>query len=129
MSKPIGHCHCGAVRFAFDRATVSDPDICHCEDCRRITASPFTGFFAVPDTAWRWTGEKPQLYRSSPGVRRWFCGTCGTPVAYATSDRPEETHLYIATLLDPASIEPRHQSFIAEKVGWVDRALDLPPRD
>jgi hypothetical protein len=129
MSKPIGHCHCGAVRYAFDWTTVTDPDICHCEDCRRITASPFTAFFVVPETGWRWTGVKPRLYRSSSGVRRWFCETCGTPMAYSTDDLPGETHFYISTLLDPTIIEPVRQSYAAEKVAWIDKALDLPTGD
>lgn len=129
MSKPIGHCYCGAVRYAFDWTTVTDPDICHCEDCRRITASPLTAFFVVPDTAWRWTGQEPRLYASSPGVKRWFCGTCGTPMAYATDERPNETHLYTATLLDPSSIVPVRQSFASEKVPWMNEALDLPSAD
>lgn len=129
MTKPIGHCHCGRVRFAFDRTRARDPDICHCESCRRITAAPLTAGFAVPDTAWRWTGERPRLYRSSPGVRRWFCDTCGTPMAYATDDLPDETHFYTATLLDPAMLPPERQVCADEAVPWWTEMHTLPVRD
>ena len=128
MSKPIGHCHCGAVRYAFDRSTVFDPDICHCDDCRRSTGAPFVASFAVPDTGWRWTAEEPRVYHSSPGVRRWFCGTCGTSLAYATEERPDETHLNTATLVSPDDIPPESQAHASERIGWIDTALDLPAK-
>lgn len=125
----IAHCLCGAVRLSFDRTRVSSPDICHCESCRRATASPLTAGFTLQDTAWRWTGAAPASYASSPGVTRQFCGTCGTQMAYRTDALPGETHFYIATLTDPASMAPETQAFADEALPWVGRMLSLPRAD
>ena len=123
------HCLCGAVRVSFDRTRVSKPDICHCESCRRATAAPVTAGFAVPDTAWRWSGAAPARYESSPGVTRHFCGTCGTQMAYSTESLPDETHFYIATLTDPASIAPATQAFADQALPWTASMLALPHAD
>ena len=73
-----GHCLCGAVRYAFDAAPNWQAH-CHCESCRRATSSPYTSYFGVSHGHWRWTGETPKVFVSSPGVKRHFCGTCGSP--------------------------------------------------
>ena len=106
MTSTHGRCLCGAVRFAFDPAGVLWRGHCHCESCRRQTSSPFTTFFGLRNSAWRWTGAAPEIYRSSPGVRRYFCPTCGTPMAFASTRYPEETHFYAARLDDPTGSCP-----------------------
>lgn len=122
-----GRCLCGKIQFLYE-----GPEIwrahCHFESCRRQTASPFTTFLAIPDGKWRWMGDEPAVYVSSPGVRRLFCSTCGTPVAYNADRHPVETHFY-ASLLD------EHADFIAERhlhweerVAWVEPADNLPRR-
>jgi hypothetical protein len=78
---PSGRCLCGAVRFAYD-GTENWRAHCHCESCRRATASPMTTFLGVSDGRWRWTGAEPAAYVSSPGVTRSFCATCGSPVGF-----------------------------------------------
>jgi hypothetical protein len=120
MSSTHGHCLCGAVRFGYDPAGLRWTGFCHCESCRRATAAPVTAILAVRDSAWRWMGEAPKLFRSSEGVRRYFCGTCGTPIAYASAHQPGETRFYAATLDDPAD-------FLPETVLHGDEALPWAP--
>lgn len=122
-----GHCLCGAVRFEY-----AGPENwrahCHCESCRRQTASPMTTFMGVPDGAWSWTGAAPAVYASSPGVRRMFCATCGAPVAYAADRFPGEIHFYAALLEDAARFEPRGHVHWDEKLPWLAIADALPKR-
>ena len=123
-----GHCLCGEIAFEY-----SGPETwrghCHCESCRRNTSSPFTTFVGVPRQAYRWTGKPPAVYRSSPGVRRMFCATCGTPMAFDSEKRPDEIYFYAASLEDSRSFVPDFHVHWEERMPWVELADDLPKRE
>ncbi len=126
MTPPItGHCLCGAIRFA---ATASPlwQSHCHCESCRRATASPFTSFFAIANGHWDWTGSPPASFASSPGVWRDFCPRCGTQMTYRATRFPDETHFYAATLDHPESYEPSGHVHTDEQLPWVHLSDGLP---
>jgi len=55
MRKP-GHCLCSAITYEYD-GLENWMAPCHCESCRRATASPFTSFLGVPNGHWHWTGD------------------------------------------------------------------------
>jgi hypothetical protein len=120
-----GRCLCGAVRFEY-----SGPENwmghCHCESCRRNTASPFTSFLGVPNGSWRWSGEAPTTYHSSELVTRSFCPKCGTPMAYQTEQRPDEIHFYAASLDDQSGYRPTRHFHADEMVDWIELADHLP---
>lgn len=88
-----------------------------------------TSFFAVADDAWEWTGETPKRFDSSPDVRRYFCGTCGSPMAYQVDTRPGETHFYAASMETPEAFVPEGESFPEERLPWGPRFPDLSSRD
>lgn len=118
MRPTTGRCLCGAVTYSFTRP-VNWAGHCHCESCRRQTASPMTSFLGVPNAAFNWTGKPPALYESSPGVRRQFCPTCGTPMSYAADRFGDEIHLYAATLDDPTAYKPSFHVFTSEQLPWL----------
>src|SRR3546814_10666604 len=89
MSPTRGRCRCGDVTYEFEGAE-NWRAYCHCESCRRNTSSPVTAFFGVARSAFRFTGKIPLAYASSPGVRRFFCGRCGSPMAYENDRWPHE---------------------------------------
>ncbi len=126
--KAQGRCLCGQVTFEFD-GKVNWAGHCHCESCRRNTSSPVATFFAVAHESYRFTGETPSIYESSPGVRRHFCGNCGSPVAYDADRFSHEIHFYIAALEDPSLIEPQFHVFHREKLPWFEIADNLPRHD
>ncbi len=125
MDVKTGRCLCGNIRFEY-----SGPELwrghCHCESCRRATSSPFTTWFGVKRDACRFTGAEPGVYRSSPGVRRLFCSTCGTPMACESERWPGEIHLYAASLDDPTGFAPQFHVYVSEKLPWIELADDLP---
>jgi len=125
METKRGHCLCGAVSFEYSGAE-NWRGHCHCESCRRNTASPFTTFFGVPKDNYRYTGKTPKVYHSSPGVHRYFCETCGTPIAYERDSDPSETHFYAAALEDSSGFEPEFHVHLAEQVPWVELGDALP---
>ena len=121
----LGHCLCGNIRFKFS----GEPDLtyhCHCESCRRTTSSPMTTWIFVPLTAFNFVDGKPRQYESSPGVRRGFCGDCGSPLTYQNEAHPDEIHLYAASLANPTDVHPSRHIFVAEQLDWFEVHDDLP---
>ena len=122
-----GHCLCGAVTFSYE-GSENWRGYCHCDSCRRATASPVTTFMGVQNGKWRWTGKAPQTYVSSKGVIRSFCGTCGAQVSYQNEEMPDEIHFYAALLDDPENFLPEVHFHWEEHLPWLAIEDDLPKR-
>ena len=88
-----------------------------------------TTFFAVPTDGFAFEGEQPGAYASSPGVIRRFCRTCGTPMSFERVSKPEEIHLYAASLDDADGFVPELHSFWSERVPWLSIVDDLPKHE
>ena len=125
MSKLTGHCLCRAIAFSVSGAP-SDVVYCHCESCRRATSSPTTTFLITRKADFRYTQGAPLLYESSPGVRRSFCGACGSPLAYETDRRPDDIDLYVCSLDDPSALAPQAHVHAAEQLPWFETLDNLP---
>ena len=63
---------------------------------------------------------------SNGTVQRRFCAACGTQMNYQFDGWPDETHLYAATLDDPAQFQPTAHFHYAEKLPWLHITDDLP---
>jgi hypothetical protein len=120
-----GRCLCGAIQYEYDGDPL-EAIHCHCESCRRQTSSPVATFVMVPKAALRFTRGQPNEFASSPGVRRSFCGDCGSPIAYRTERRPDIVDLFAGTLVDHASVAPSCHVYAAERLPWFEVLDDLP---
>lgn len=120
-----GRCLCGAIRF---RATGAPKWVahCHCQSCRRQTASAFTTYAGYRADAVAFEGPAPARFASSPGVERSFCPRCGTPLAFTGDRWPDEIHLFLATFEDPMSLTPKAHVNTAEQLGWIHLDDGLP---
>ena len=127
MNGGSGYCLCGAVSYCFEGAPNWQAH-CHCESCRRNCSAPFTSYFGVDHGKWRWTGATPAIYVSTPGVRRHFCATCGTPMAFEGDKWSHEIHFYAVSLADPAAFRPTLHVNWNEHLPWVTLADGLPVR-
>ena len=87
-----------------------------------------TAYIGVPDAQWRWSGEAPKVYRSSPGVERTFCGNCGTPLSFRSEHLTGLMHFYVAAMEEPERFEPELHVAYEEKLAWLDIGDDLPKR-
>jgi len=126
MSPVEGHCLCGSVRFQYE----GEPNWilnCHCESCRRATSSPMTTWISVPRSTFLFKQGVASYFASSPGVRRGFCGTCGSQLTYENERMPDEVHIYAALLTDPSRVSPSRHVFVEEQLPWFETA-DLLPR-
>ena len=66
------------------------------------------------------------MERLSAAVARGFCRACGSQMCIRATHWPEETHLFAATLDDPARFEPKAHFHWAERVPWITVTDDLP---
>lgn len=112
-----GGCHCGAVRFEARGAPKFIAN-CHCADCRKATAAPFSTWVGYDSPNVTWTGER-SIHASSPTVKRGYCAACGTPLSYSGKKWSAETHLLVGAFDDPAGLVPTGDSFPEEKLPWV----------
>jgi hypothetical protein len=120
-----GHCLCGAIQYEYDGEPLAAVH-CHCDSCRRQTSSAVATFVMVPRTALRFTRGQPKEFASSPGVRRSFCGECGSPIAYRTERRPDIVDLFAGTLAEPALVSPSCHVYAEEQLPWFEVLDDLP---
>lgn len=80
----------------------------------------------VPTSDLSIAGET-KAYASSENGRRHFCANCGTALFYTNETIfPGQTDVQIATLDDPDAIQPQAQIQVAERIGWMAAAHELP---
>jgi len=125
-TKPTGGCHCGAVRYEATGAPLYVP-YCHCETCRKTTGAPVVLFVMFKEDQVQFTKGVRKVYRSSPSVKRTFCGDCGTPLSYEGGwGGSEIIEIYISTLDAPEQFKPDRHVFHGEHIDWFDVADQLP---
>jgi len=127
MAEPMheGGCLCGGVRYRAGGAPLWVAH-CHCESCRRHTGAVMTSFVGYLKPQVAFTRGTPLVHESSAGVWRRSCADCGTPLSYEATRSAGETHLYLATLDQPAGIRPTLHVFTAEAVPWLEIDDGLP---
>jgi hypothetical protein len=100
--------------------------LCHCSDCRRHAGAPVVAWALVANDGLKIDGETT-AYASSENGRRHFCGKCGTALFYTNAVIfPGQTDVQIATLDEPDAIAPQAQIQVAERIGWMATAHELP---
>jgi hypothetical protein len=124
----VGGCLCGAVRFSVAAKPIWSA-YCHCDSCRRATASPVAAFVGFNEGDVQFTGDARRLFSSSSGVERSFCANCGTPLSYRSTRWPGEIHLYIPTFDNPTAYPPTFHVHWAEKLAWLSVMDSLRKHD
>lgn len=121
-----GGCHCGAVRYEIDGDPVHKV-LCHCTDCRRHAGAPMVGWAMFPAAAVKTTKGEPKVYESSETGRRHFCADCGTGLYYMNEKfLPGMIDVQSATLDTPEALAPTAQIQVADRIGWMEHAHELP---
>jgi hypothetical protein len=125
-ARHAGRCLCGAVRYAADCEPKWIAN-CHCESCRRAVGAPLTTYAGFPAERFAWTAGAPVRFASSPGVVRSFCGRCGTSLTFEGERWAGEVHVLVATLGHPEDFPPHGESFVEEKLPWLQLGEDGGP--
>ncbi|KAF2485891.1 Mss4-like protein [Neohortaea acidophila] len=125
-------CYCGEVQLSFpvDGDDLVDTFICHCYDCRKITASMYASNFIVKDGAIKWIrgedklsewGQSKTIATGNKMTNR-FCSVCGTLMARVSSGFPGMSILRIGTVddfrLHETKLKPRIEQFAKDRVAW-----------
>lgn len=119
-----GHCLCGQTRWEFE-GEITWSCYCHCDDCRRNCAAPVVAWLGVPLKNFNWLGPDPSTYATPDGVRRHFCGKCGSPIAFEADHYPGGMHLYAASLDNPEDFKPTFHVNYGSKLPWLEMQDDL----
>ncbi len=124
-----GGCHCGKIRYEASGKPLNSA-LCHCTDCRRHAGAPMVGWAIYPRGKVKITQGKPKTYASSADGRRQFCSDCGTGLFY-TNDAAMLGVIDIqsATYDDPDALAPEAHIQVAERIGWMAHAHELPTFD
>jgi len=120
-----GGCLCGATRYRV-RGKPTNTMICHCRTCRRATGSPVVAWLTFAKADFEVTTGALAEFRSSPPVRRGFCGTCGTPLTYSHRESPDSIDITTCSFDEPQAFPPTHHSWLSDDVGWVRFGDGLP---
>ncbi len=126
-TQATGGCMCGAVRYEVNGDPFSVLH-CHCLSCRRHTGAPVVTLAGFKQDQIRFTTGDPRIYKSSPGVRRAFCGQCGTPLTWEGDggDLGPIVELHISTFDDPNAFVPQGHVHHDERIAWFVVADALP---
>lgn len=120
-----GGCFCGAVRIRAEGEPLGVP-CCHCKDCRRWSGAPVSVFAGYRVERVEIVMGTPQAYESSPGVKRSFCGECGSALFYEDGQLPGETYIAIGVFDKPEQFEPDSHSWSSQSLGWLGLRDELP---
>ncbi len=118
-----GGCLCGAVRYEVT-AEPRSASTCHCRMCQRQSGSAFMGFFTVPASGLRLTGEI-RLYES-PLATRGFCPACGSNLTMTYLHERDAVGITMGTLDDPAAVPPELHWGVESWVPWLRIGDELP---
>ena len=121
-----GGCHCGAIRYEAQGEALTHA-LCHCSDCRRCAGAPMVGWTMYPADAVTVTKGTAKVYNSSEHGRRHFCPECGTGLFYVNDKMlPGIIDIQSATYDDPDAVPAQAHIQVAERIGWMERAHELP---
>lgn len=117
---------CGAVRYRINSLAES-AGYCHCRMCQRAAGAPMVAWAAFPRDAFVFTAGTPAAYRSSPAALRRFCARCGTPLTFEYVSGVRNIDVTIASLDDPAAIEPSgYHIWTSSRFPWLLLIDDVP---
>jgi hypothetical protein len=121
-----GGCHCGAIRYQAEGEALNHA-LCHCTDCRRHAGAPMVGWTMYPRERITVTKGTPKVYASSQAGRRYFCADCGTGLFFSNDVvLPGLLDIQSATYDDPDAVPAQAHIQVADRIGWMQRAHELP---
>ena len=122
MSKLVGGCQCGAVRYQA-RGEPQQVLACHCNDCQKQTGSAFSLIIVVdePDFEITQGDVKTFVMHADTGREKFgaFCTGCGGRVYNKLEWRPGKLSFRGGTLDDTTWLRPQVHLWASRKQPWV----------
>ncbi len=125
-----GGCSCGAVRYRL-ASEPFDTGWCHCRTCQLNSGAPAMAFTSMPpdDFVIEQGADAIGIVSLTEFGKRQFCTRCGSPLTIAVDFQPETIDIAVATLDDPAAVQPGFHIFYASRIPWAEAGDDLPRHD
>ncbi|WCK69526.1 GFA family protein [Agrobacterium tumefaciens] len=122
-----GSCLCSTVKYEV-RGDLGPAIYCHCSRCRKATATAFATNAAVAASDFVIIEGESSLkaFDSLPGVQRFFCSNCGSPIISRRDKMPDVVRLRLGTLDTPLPAPPTAHYFVASKAEWFEIHDGLP---
>ena len=122
-----GSCLCGAIRYEID-GKIGPVGHCHCVTCRKAQGGAFVTNAPVRSKYFRLTSGADSVaeFESSPGKKRCFCRTCGSPLWSHRESEPEIVRIRLGLLDSDPERRPLAHVWVSEKAPWYDITDDLP---
>ncbi len=76
-----GGCYCGSLRYEVS-GELSETVVCHCPDCRRAVGAQSVAWIFVLKEDFAIKAGSLASCTLRPGIERFFCGSCGTSIAW-----------------------------------------------
>lgn len=115
--KHEGGCLCGAVRY-----TIHGPPTyaghCHCRSCQRAIGAGFVTWIGTKPDNFEVTRGEITYCETSPGIRRGFCGRCGSSLTYGGVGW-DDVGVTAASLDAPAVARPEFNVYLDHRQPWV----------
>jgi hypothetical protein len=124
-----GGCLCSAIRFRISGEAIYS-SVCHCATCRRASAAPAVAWLTFDRGQIEMLSGQPRIYRSSLGVVRQFCGTCGSQLSYENAATPTTIDITTASMDTPNLFPPTFEVWLEHRVSWqtADQSRAQYPR-
>ncbi len=121
-----GGCLCGAVRYEI-RAAPWTMYHCHCGTCRKASGASFATNLVVAADDFVVVAGADALgaWESSPGKRRHFCRTCGSPIFSRGEATKAIVSVRAGTVDGDPGLRPSVHAYVASKAPWTDIRDDL----
>ena len=120
-----GGCRCGAIRYHFSGTPVM-VEYCHCDSCRKASGSVVASVAGFRREGFNLISGNPTYFESAPGVKRSFCGVCGSPLFYENEDYPDEIYVSLGSFDRLEELPPDRHDWTSDKIGWYRIGDDLP---
>ncbi|GAB5438018.1 GFA family protein [Falsiruegeria mediterranea] len=124
-TKLSGRCYCGALRIQTS-APAQVVAYCHCSDCRRVTGGPVAAFAAFAPEVINILPTWPDPVEFTPGVKRWFCQTCGSAMAAWFDYLPDQMYVPLGVIDQIDDLAPDLHCHANNAPDWLHLDDGLP---
>ncbi len=120
-----GGCRCGSITFETSGQPVL-VEYCHCRSCRHSAGAPMMAWAGFKLDGFSFLSGEPTVHEPSPGVRRSFCGRCGTSLTLTDARFAEEVYVALAAFDDTDAPSPDIHIWRSERLPWLETTDELP---
>ncbi|MEO0401072.1 MAG: GFA family protein [Pseudomonadota bacterium] len=99
---------------------------CHCTDCRRWTGAPVAAFAAFLRSDLVAAPALAPPLEHAPGVERWTCPKCGSPLAARFDYLPDQVYVPLGIIDQADRLAPVLHSHADSALPWLHIDDDTP---